>query len=262
MGALRNLASVRPISEIELEPSASNPLVQKLQRLAKLTAPDIRALEQISAHSRLYGPHLDLIRDDEASGDAVLVLEGFACRYKQRQTGRRQIMAYLLPGDLSDVEPCLSRTGHAVGTLSPCLVVRIPHQALVNLIAHHSNIAQALRLAKLAEEATLREWVVNMGCRTGLERMAHLFCELMARFEPVGLAQDSSCPFPLTQGDLGDTLGLSNVHVNRTLQEMRRHGLVELRGKRLRLLKPKHVQDIGEFNPGYLQPPSGANVRL
>lgn len=263
MSALCSLASVHPISDNELEPSASNPLVRKLQGLAPLTAADIRVLEQISAHPRLYGSHVDLIRDDEASGEAVLLLEGFACRYKQHQTGRRQIMAYLLPGDLSDVDtPHLGQMDHAVGTLSPCLVVRIPYQALVDLIAHHPNIAQALRLVKLAEKATLREWIVNLGCRSGLERMAHLFCELMTRFEAVGLVQDGSCPLPLTQGDLGDTLGLSNVHVNRTLQDMRRQGLVELGGKSLRLLKPKRVWEIGEFNPHYLQPAWSANVRF
>jgi len=220
-----------------------------------LTAADVTALEQISLQSRPLGPRLDLIRDDEGCGDAILVLEGFACRYKQRQTGQRQIMAYLLPGDLCEVDVrYLGRMDHAVGTLVPSLVVRIPRQNLTDLIARHPNVAQALRVARLSEEATSREWVVNLGCRSALERMAHLFCELMIRFEMAGLAEDDSCPLPLTQADLGDTLGLSNVHVNRTLQELRRQGLVELKGKSLRLLKRKHLEEIGEFNPAYLRP--------
>ena len=262
MSAPLSLFSSSLALRTEPEPSR-NPLVLKLQALAALTATDIAALEQISSQPRLYGPHLDLIRDDDVSEGAVLVLEGFACRYKQRQTGRRQIMAYLLPGDLSDVDALhLDRMDHAIGTLSLCLVVRVPHQALVDLTARHPNIAQALRLAKLAEEATLREWVVNLGCRSALERMAHLFCELMTRFETVGLVQDGSCPLPLTQLDLADTLGLSNVHVNRTLQEMRRQGLVELGSKSLRLIKPKRVQETGEFSPNYLKPTPSANLRF
>lgn len=263
MSVLRSLAIMPSGSSVETADETGNPLVRRLQKLAALTAADISALEHLSMHPRRYGPRVDLIRDDVVPEDAVVLLEGFACRYRQRGNGRRQIMAYLLPGDLCDVDAAyLGRMDHAVGTLSPCLVARIPRQALVDLITHHPNIAHALRLAKLSEEATTREWIANLGFRSALERMAHLFCELIARSEAVGLAQDGSCPLPLTQGDLGDTLGLSNVHVNRTLQEMRRHGWVELRGKSLRLLKPKQVQHVGEFSPNYLQPTSPVSVRF
>lgn len=171
-----------------------------------------------------------------------------------RRAGARRIIAYLLPGDLCDVDaPSLSRMDHTAGTLSSYRVARVPHHALAELIASHPNIAQALHLTKLAEVATAREWIVNLGCRSGLERMAHLFCELTTRFEAVGLVQDGSCPLPLRQGNLGDTLGLSNVHVNRTLQYLRRQELIEFKGKRLTLLKPQRVREIAEFSPAYLR---------
>ncbi|WP_082507832.1 Crp/Fnr family transcriptional regulator [Methylobacterium sp. Leaf113] len=258
MNARLSLVPATPVRTAEPDPGR-NPLIRKLQSLVSLNAADVAALEEISLPPRLLGPRVDLIRGEEGSGDAVMLLEGFACRYKQRQAGQRQIMAYLLPGDLCDVDASyLGRMDHAVGTLASSVVVRIRRQALADLVARHPNIAQALRMARLFEEATTREWVVNLGCRSAMERMAHLFCELLTRFQMVGMAEGDSCPLPLTQADLGDTLGLSNVHVNRTLQELRRQGLVELRGKSLRLLKVRRLQEIGEFNPAYLQPVDGA----
>ena len=247
-------------SEEQREPVTGNPLVRKLQGLVNLTTADIAALEEISASAWMLAPHVDLIQDDAVPKDALIVLEGVACRYKQRRTGARQITAYLLPGDLCVVDaPSSGRMDHAVGTLSTCRVARVPHQALAELTRRHPNIAQALHLTKLAEAATAREWIVNLGCRSGTERMAHLFCELTARFEVVGLVQDGSCPLPLTQGDLGDTLGLSNVHVNRVLQDLRRQDLLEFKGRRLTLLKPQRVKDMAEFSPAYLRPGARAN---
>lgn len=255
MGYQQRIMAGSAIQEVEPGLGVGNPLIRKLRSLANLESADIAALEQISSNARLLGPYVDLIREGEAPEAFLIVLEGFACRYKQRQTGARQITAYLVPGDFCDVDTTyLGRTDHAVGTLSTCRVARVPHQALAELTRRHPNIAQALHLTKLAEAATAREWIVNLGCRSGTERMAHLFCELMTRFEAVGLAQDSSCPLPLTQRDLGETLGLSNVHVNRVLQELRRQGLVEFKGKRLTLLKPQRVRDLAEFSPAYLWP--------
>ena len=232
-----------------------NLLIRRLQGLVSLTAADIAALEQISFSACVFGPHVDLIEDDFVSEDAFVVLEGFACHYKRRRSGQRQIMAYVLPGELCDAEaPLQGRMDHAVGTLSTCVVAPIPHQSLADLITRYPNIAQALRVAKLSEGAIAREWIVNLGCRSAIERMAHLFCELMTRLGAVGLAQDGSCALPLTQADLGETLGLSNVHVNRVLQDLRRQGLVEFRGKRLTLLQPQRVREIAEFSPAYLRP--------
>ncbi|WP_162241299.1 Crp/Fnr family transcriptional regulator [Methylobacterium sp. Leaf113] len=253
-----------PIPDLD-QRSGCNALVRRFQGLAALTASDVAALERISAQLRLLGPQVDLRPDDAVPEAAFVVLEGFACRYTQRAGGRRQIMAYLLPGDLCDVDapdPGPRTSGsmnHAVGTLATSRVARIPRPALTDLIRCHPTLGQALRAARLSEQAITREWIVNLGCRSALERMDHLFCEVMARFEAVGLVQDGACPLPLTQSDLGDTLGLSNVHVNRTLQDLRRQGLVELRGRSLRLLKPRHLRDIAEFSPGYLLAATGTD---
>ena len=246
------LAPLRPVSAPEADPH--HPLVRKLQSFIPLSASDIAALERITSRPRTFEAHMDLIREGEVARDVLVVLQGFACRYKQRSNGERQITAYLLPGDVCDVDAAdLVPLDHAVGTLSLCVVASIPHHALGEQMQQHPSIAQALRLAKRAEVETTRAWMVNLGCRSALERVAHLFCELMVRMEATGLARDGTCPLPLTQADLAQTLGLSNVHVNRVLQELRRQGLIELKGKTLRLLDLPRLRQLAEFSPAYLQ---------
>jgi CRP-like cAMP-binding protein len=180
-------------------------------------------------------------------------MSGIACRHKLRASGARQIMAYLVPGDLCDLDVALLDTmDHTITTLSACTIVRIPPETAVDLLEKHPRIARSLRLAQLVDEATLREWLVNIGCRSAIERIAHLFCELLLRLRAVGLAGEDSYELPITQADLGDTTGLSNVHVNRVLQDLRRQGLIELRGKRLKILNLPRLKAMAEFKPNYL----------
>ena len=114
------------IQKVGPEPDTGNPLIRRLQRLVNLTAADIAALEEISSKTFVLGSQVDLIHEDEISKDALIVLEGFACRYRRRLTGQRQIIAYLLPGDLCDVDAApQGRMDHAVGTLSACRVARV-----------------------------------------------------------------------------------------------------------------------------------------
>jgi CRP-like cAMP-binding protein len=255
MRDLQSIHAASPLRRAVPDFPARNPLVRKLEHFASLGEADRLVLERLSAEVRTVDPHVDLIREGDVPEEAVLMLDGVAGRYKLRQTGSRQIMTYLLPGDLCDVDaPYLGRMDHAVGTLSTAAVARIPRGLLGEVMQQHPAIARALRLAKLAEEATTREWLVNLGTRSALERLAHLFCEVLARLEVVGLARQDTCRLPISQIDLADTLGLSNVHVNRVLQELRRQGLLEFHGRTLRILDLGRVRDIAEFSTSYLQP--------
>ena len=237
-----------------VDPDAHNLLIRKLQSLVPLSRSDIAALERITCQPRAFGANVDLIRDGETVETALIVLRGFACYHKQRQAGARQILGYLLPGDVCDGEGAdLGSQVHSVGTLSPCIVAQVPRQALRELMQQHSTIEHAWRIMRRIEVDTAWAWIANLGVRSALERMAHLFCELMTRMEAVGLAQKNTCPLPLTQVELGQTLGLSNVHVNRVLQEMRRQHLIELKGRSLRIFDLPRLSRIAEFDPAYLQ---------
>ena len=230
-----------------------NPFVRKLESFTALSDADRAMLERISAEPRMVAPRTDLVREGDKPDGVFLVMEGMACRHKLRANGRRQIMAYLLPGDLCYLDVALlDEMDHTITTLSACKVVRLAPETIADILEHHPAVARALRMGTLVDEATLREWLVNIGCRSALERMAHLFCELLVRLRAVGRATEDSYALPITQADLADTTGLSNVHVNRTLQELRRRGLIELRGRRLTILNLPRLKMMAEFKPNYL----------
>jgi len=236
----------------EEEPKG-NPLVRKLEGFVALSEADRAILGRISAGSHLLGPRVDLIREGDAPDGVFLVMEGMAFRHKARGNGARQIMAYLLPGDLGDLDVALLTTmDHTITTASACRVVRLAPETIAELMQHHPQIARALRMSTLVDEATLREWLVNVGCRSALERLAHLFCELLVRFRAVDRTRGDSFELPVTQSELGDTTGLSSVHVNRSLQELRRRGLIELKGRRLTILNLPRLRVVAEFRSNYL----------
>lgn len=231
------------------------PLVRKLSQLVPLSEDDIATLAQLSANFRRVASHVDLLVEGSEPREAILVLEGVAGRYKYRENGARQITSYLVPGDLCDADAILlSEMDYSLGTLTSCFVARIPRELLADVLERHPAIARGLRLSKLVEEATSREWLLNVGSRTALERLAHLLCELLVRLRTVGFATAGGYELALTQQDLADTLGLSNVHVNRTLRTLREQSLIEWRGKQLTILDMPRLEAVSNFKSRYLKP--------
>jgi CRP-like cAMP-binding protein len=230
-----------------------SPLVLKLARNASLLADDIRLLEGLAVNSQHHDPRVDLITEGDNPAHVRLVLEGVACRYKLLRGGRRAIVAYLLPGDFCDLQvTILGEMDHSIATITPCVVAEIPGQKIRDLMAASPRIARALWWATLVDEGTLREWLVNLGQRRGPVQMAHLFCELLWRLQLVNMASEDSFVLPMTQQELSDTLGMSSVHGNRVLQQLREQGLVSLQGRRLRIPDLGRLQEFAEFNPNYL----------
>ena len=166
--------------------------------------------------------------------------------------GKRQIMAYLVPGDFCDLHVfILKEMDHSIATLSRCSVVKIPRQRILEL-TERPAIARAFWWAALVDEATLREWLVNIGARPAEQRVAHLLCELLVRLRVVGLADGGRYELPLTQKELGDTTGLSNVHVNRVLRRLRGEGLITFKDKHLVILDVERLKAFSGFTPNYL----------
>lgn len=231
----------------------TNPLIRKLENFAKLSGEDKRALETVCQQVRRYGAREDIIQHGDRTDGVKVVLEGWVSRYKHLEDGRRQIMAYLVPGDFCDLRVfVLRRMDHSVGTLTPATVAVMQPDAVRDLTFRFPRLTQALWWSTLVEEAISREWLVNVGQRSAYERMAHLFCEVYLRLQAVGLAGRNTCEWPLTQTEMGDTTGLSTVHVNRTLQELRGDNLISLRGKTLTILNLERLQDAALFSPDYL----------
>jgi CRP-like cAMP-binding protein len=231
----------------------SNPLIKKLEYGASLTDGDRTVLQNLTSRTRRVARHSDISPEGERPENVHLVMEGFACRYKTLPDGRRQIMAFLVPGDFCDLHVAiLGEMDHSIGTGWGCTVVDIPRATIEELTAQHPRITRALWWATLVDEATLREWLVNMGQREADRQTAHLVCELLVRLQMVGLVSEDSFEFPITQEDLADTLGITSVHVNRVLQDLRAQGLLEWRSKRLRIPNVERLMTFAEFDPKYL----------
>ncbi|ACA16319.1 cyclic nucleotide-binding protein [Methylobacterium sp. 4-46] len=230
-------------------------LARRLSAHRPLSEAEIGVVNRLSMASRPVGPRTDLVREGEDPGGAYAILAGAACCYKLRTIGTRHIVGYLLPGDIADADAVTVRRADAsLATLSACTVAFLPRALLAEIRAAHPGIASALRAAKLVEAAILRTWLANLGCRSALERTAHLFCELRARLQVVGLAGDAAYDLPMTQIDLSLTLGMSTVHMNRTLHELRRQEAADLRGRTLHILDRDRLEGIAEFDPSYLRP--------
>jgi CRP-like cAMP-binding protein len=205
------------------------------------------------ANVREIGPRRDVIREGDKPRAVNIVIEGWACRYKQLPDGRRQIVHFFLPGDLCDANVFLLREmDHSIGAITSLRYAEISPPDFEDLQLRSPRITQALWWHELVNAGISREWITNVGQRTAFERIAHLFCELYHRLRIVGRTENGSCAFPLTQMDLADATGLTAVHVNRTLQELRRQGLIELQGKRLNIPDLGALERVSMFNPNYL----------
>lgn len=230
-----------------------NPLIRKLEIFAALSRVDRKAIELLSAATRTHRPGEDLIVEGERPDCVYLLMKGWACRYKTLPDGQRQILGYILPGDTSDVFSFVVDTMcHSVAALGACTVVAIPHAELADVLARHPKIARAFYWAGFVDGSISREWLVSIGQRDGLGRAAHLFSELLLRMGSVGLAGGDSFLLPLTQTDLADTIGMTPVYVNRTLQRMRGEGLITLEKRALTIHDLERLIEIGSFTPGYL----------
>jgi CRP-like cAMP-binding protein len=234
--------------------SGDNPLISKLERFDRLTEFECAAIKQLCRNPRQHRHGTDLVHEGDKPHSVFLILEGWACRYKQLEDGRRQIIAYLVPGDLCDTHILMSEEmDHSIGLLSDAKVAWIPVHEILDLMDRFPRIKREIRWATLVQEATLRQWLLNIGQRFALQRLAHLFCELSVRMAVVRM-MDEEAPLimPLTQTELADSTGLSTVHVHRTLQRLRDDKLIATGHGWLRILNFRKLAEVAGFDKAYL----------
>ena len=229
------------------------PFLRKLRVRDDLSAQEEAALRDALGQRRSVPAHRVIIRAGETVRESTLLLAGWTARAKDLESGERQITEVNVVGDFVDLHSLTLKTlDHDVVALTNCELVVVPHEKLEEITVKFPHLTRLLWLATNLDAAIHREWMLSMGRRTALARVAHLFCELLVRLQIAGAADEDSYDFPLTQLQLGDCLGLTSVHVNRTLQELRKNGLIELRSKRLRILDLAGLQRIAQFDPTYL----------
>ena len=241
-------------------------LIRRFSNFCALRPEDEQRLRAVAGENvRTKAARRDLIRDGERPRVVYLVLSGWAYRHKVLEDGRRQILQFLLPGDLCDVHNVvLKQMDHSIGALTELSYAEISHQRLEEIERVSADLRQALWWHSATAIAVQREWTVNIGQRNALERLSHLFCELFLRLQVVNLTNGQSCDMPVTQADLGDAVGLTSVHVNRTVQELRERGLIVLNNRRLTIPNFAALRKAASFSDDYLhlgnQKPPGSSL--
>lgn len=229
-------------------------LTLHLSAFVRLASADREILTQaLQRRVRILEPRQDIIREGERPRFVNVILEGWAQRYKQLADGRRQILSFFIAGDLCDANIfILKQMDHSLSTVTRVKLAEISQSEFEEIMERSPRIAQALWWNELVTVAIQREWTTNIGQRTAYERIAHLFCEMFVRLRTTGRTDDDECEFPLTQSEIAEATGLTQVHVNRTIQEMRRDQLIELRNKRLKVFDLDRLMAVALFNPNYL----------
>ncbi len=231
----------------------SHPLISRLERHGPLSDEEKNVLREVTSRVRDYGARQDIVREGDSPTESSLILEGFACRHNNLADGRRQITAFHVPGDFADLHSfLLGKMDDGVSSITPCKVAHVPHSALREITKTYPHLTRVLWFTTLVDGAVHREWMTGLGRLDARERVAHLLCEMFLRLRSVGLTRDHSFELPITQTELGDAFGISTVHVNRTLQDLRGEGLITSEGKTVVINDWERLQQVAQFDPEYL----------
>jgi CRP-like cAMP-binding protein len=232
-------------------------VIEKL--LMKLNARDRLSAEEEEALRRAIGPVRDvaadktIVRAGQDIEESTLLVEGLMCRYKDLRDGSRQISELHVSGDFVDLHSfTLKRLDHSIMTLTPCLLAPAPHEKLKAISEQFPHLTRVLWFSTNLDAAIHREWMLSLGRRSALARIAHLFCELHVRLGLVGETDGLAFRLAITQLDLAECLGLTSIHINRMLKVLREQKLAEFRGGIVTIGNLQGLQRVAEFNPHYL----------
>jgi CRP-like cAMP-binding protein len=237
------------------------PLVRKLECEAGLSPEERKAVLSLPVIIRQMRAEHDIFCERDRPSQCCLVLDGWLNRHKILQDGTRQILSFHIAGDIPDLQSLhLIKMDHSLSTLVPSKVAFIQHETIKMLISDFPRLGHVLWRDTLIDAAIFREWMVGMGRRDAPARIAHLFCELFTRMRAVGLTTGYSCNFPVTQSALADALGLSTVHVNRSIMDLRGQELIRLEKPTLTILNWEALTKCAEFDPLYLHMKTSAEA--
>jgi CRP-like cAMP-binding protein len=233
--------------------NASETLIAKLSLRDELSAEERQALESAPSQMKHFARGEEMVREGETPSFSTLLVQGWGARQKCLPDGRCQILSLHITGDFLDLHAFLLKVqDHSVVALTECTAALFPHQTLQTITEQHPHLARLLWTSTLIDSAILREWVLSTGRRTAAEHMANLACEMFLRLRSIGQVEGYVFEMPLTQSQLADVMGLSVVHTNRTLQELRSRGLVVWEGRRVEIPDWERLCEFAYFDPRYL----------
>ncbi|MEQ4540273.1 MAG: Crp/Fnr family transcriptional regulator [Billgrantia sp.] len=228
-------------------------MIRKLDSIFPLSDEERGALQQLPILLKGIKADREIVGIGERPAQSCLILEGFTCSYKLSHMGKRQIMALHVPGDMPDLQSLhLAVMDMSIASISSCTVGFIQHEDLRRLCEQHPRLTAAFWRETLVDASIYREWLLNVGQRSAYTRMAHLVCEILIRLKAVGLVEKWSFQWPITQEKLADALGITAVHVSRTLQALRADGLIRIEKTQVSVPDWERLKEAGEFDPLYL----------
>lgn len=229
-------------------------LLARLGARIRLSSDEVAALRNMPLTVEDVAPGYEVAVEGERPTRCCAVIRGFLIRQVILQDGGRQILSFHVPGDMPDLQGLhLDRMDHTLAALTASRLVFMPHPAVNAVVLSFPRIGGILWRATLVDAAVFRQWMVGLGRRQALARIAHLLCELYVRLSAAGLARGSAVTMPISQVAMADALGLSAVHVNRSLKELRAQRMIQLGGGVLVIVDFDGLARIGEFDPAYLQ---------
>jgi CRP-like cAMP-binding protein len=227
--------------------------VRNLERRDSLSDDEIKIIKEMPGRPAAFVAGEEIVAEGSRQRESCLVTAGFAARSQSLRSGERQITAVHVPGDFVDLHSMtLKVMDHSVLALGPCKVAFIPHETIKQITEQNPHLARLFWMSTTIDGAIQRTWITCLGRRSAEQHLAHLICELYVRLEVAGVASDMTFEFPVTQVQLGDVLGLSVVHVNRKLQDLRAAGLVEWRDGKVKIRDFDRLAALSEFDPTYL----------
>jgi CRP-like cAMP-binding protein len=240
---------------------ATGPLLRKLDNLFTLTSEERCAVLGLPAHVSDLDAHQNIVHEGDDPSRVCFMLQGVACTYKHTESGKRQIVNFHIAGDAAGLHSLyLSVLDMSIRTITPCKIGLVPNRAIRELCARFPRIAGALWRETMVNSAIYGEWITNLGHRPAKTRIAHLLSEWVYRSRAVGLADNYTIPLPITQNEIADAMGLSTVHVNRSLQALRGAKLVSITSGTLRVLDWDALRRAGDFDPTYLHDQVDAEI--
>jgi CRP-like cAMP-binding protein len=232
------------------------PLIRKLDKIHGVTATEQQALDKLPATLKHFAPGEDIIREGDKPTMVCMVVDGTAFRYTIVEPGRRQIMACYIAGDIPDLEGLfLDTMDHSLGVLHSCTIAQIPHDAILRIFEDQPRLGEVFWRETLIDSAMMRKWLACVGRRSALSCIAHMICEFVTRMHAVGLSDRMTCHFPMTQTELGDAAGLSTVHINRTIRDLHKLGLLTWGIHSVTIHDWAGLAQVAQFDPAYLQLP-------
>lgn len=228
-------------------------LIRKLRLRDDIGEEEVAVLRAAVSEVHDVMPGRVIVRSGTDVDVSTLLVEGIVCRYKDLASGERQIQELHVAGDFVDLHGfLLKRLDHNIGAVSRCRTASVPHDRLKRITEEYPHLSRMLWFSTLLDASIQRETILSIGRRTALARIANLLCELSKRLEVVGLSDGNTFRLPMTQADLADATGLTAVHVNRMLKQLRDQSLLTFRNGMVSIQDWKALETVAEFDPTYL----------